>query len=288
MPAGSDISTALPPIAIALAGIDPAWPELARASPGTAAGLKDTLRTVSMLDVRWVQLDATHPAMRPRDLDRSARRDLAATLRRLELSCCGLDMFVPPEHFASTQNVDRAAAAVISAIELAADLAALSGGAVVARRAEGDTCVSLTLPPNPPSDVLASLASAAQRHGVRLADHGLPIGEQAQAPGPIGVGLDPAGCQGAGFDPVALASSLGDRLVSARLSDTSRTLGALRVAPASAQGRLDVLAYRVALMTSASAARLRAVVLDLRGVSPRESGLAGVIAGVLDAAVTGR
>lgn len=266
----TDTSFGLPPLSLALAGLDPAWPELVRTPAHTAAGLKDALRALSQLGPRFVQLDATHPAIRPRDLDRSARRDLAAHLRRLEFSCSGLDAFVPPEHLASTATVDRAVAAITGAIELAADLAALAGGAVVARRAEGDTAVSVTLPDKLPADVLASLTAAADLHGVRLADHALPIPDRAAQPsgGPIGIGLDPAGCHAANLDPVALASSLADRLVSARLSDTARSLGATRIAPGSPQGRLDLLAYAIALMTSPTP-RPRPLILDLRGVSPR-------------------
>src|SRR5690606_35381914 len=85
------------------------------------------------LGFRFIQLSATHPGLRPRELDQSARRDLLATLRRRERSPAGVDLWIPPEHFADAAQVDRAVAAAIAAIELAADL--------------GRVPLSLALPP---------------------------------------------------------------------------------------------------------------------------------------------
>ena len=57
------------------------------------------LARLSKLGFRHVQLDATQPGLRPRELDRSARRHLAATLRRPEDSPIGVDLWVPASHF---------------------------------------------------------------------------------------------------------------------------------------------------------------------------------------------
>jgi sugar phosphate isomerase/epimerase len=283
MPPGDASPFALPAPALALAGLDASWPELARASSGggrstsPAQALRDTLAALSAAGVRHVQLDATHAAIRPRDLDRSARRDLAALLRRLELSCSGLDIMVPPEHLAGPAHADRAVAAVCAAIALAGDLASLRGGAVVARRTHGDARVSLVLPDRPLPDVLTQISAAAELHGVLVADHRWPPGDTSAGSGgigPVGVGLDPATLLVQTQDPVAAVAQTASRLHAARLSDLARGLGAVRVAPGSGSGRLDVLAYRVALV---AAGFTSPPVLDLRAVAPSAGGLRAVL-----------
>jgi sugar phosphate isomerase/epimerase len=201
---------------------------------------------------RFIQLDATLAGIRPRELDRSARRDIAAILRRLQLNLSGVDLWIPPAHFVTPAHMDRAIEAVNSAADFAGELATLNAGA--------RPVVSLQLHPEVSPAVLESLASAADRSGVRIADHQWPRPELAPTIGPVGPGIDPAAIFMAGSDdPAASVSGLGLQIASARLSDVT---SAGRTKPGS--GRLDLLKYEIALSTAAYASPL---ILDLRGLT---------------------
>ena len=198
---------------------------------------------------RHVQLSAAQPGLRPRELDRSARRDLAATLRRRELGVAGIDAWIPPAHFLDAARVDRAVAMVIEAIELAGDL--------------GRCPVCLTLPADDSetgNPALASLVAAvvepAQRRGVELADHAIPVAAREG----IGVGVDPAAWLARDEDPAAAVSRHAGRLVSVRLCDllTSGLRGPIGDRQ---ERRLDVIAYKVAVSL---ACPQRPVVVDAR------------------------
>ena len=112
---------------------------------------RGALAAASRLGFRAVTISAARAGLRPRELDRSARRGLAAELRRLELHCTGIDLFLPREHYQRSEHVDRAIAAATGAIELADDLGADS--------------VFLRLPPadagEPADEVIAELSSVA-------------------------------------------------------------------------------------------------------------------------------
>ncbi len=248
-----------------------------------------------------VQLNAAFAGIRPRDLDRSARRDLAALLRRSELACSGLDLFIPPGHFKDPVHADRAVSAVLDAIELAADLARLASSGVVSPGGSGGVragggsgrVVSLILPAETPALSREALAERAETCGVRIADHAWP---PAPAQGPIGVGIDPALLLLCGEDPVAQVSRITagmpaaagtqdtsgthvrDRLVSARLCNASSTG---RVLLHDRAGRLDLLAYLIALVT---AGYPREVVLDLRGTPDPATGAQAAAEAWLNAA----
>lgn len=188
---------------------------------------------------RCVQLSATQPGLRPRDLDSSARRDLLAFLRRRELAVAGIDLWIPPEHFLRPDTVTRAVDALRDAAQLAGDL--------------GRCSISLTLPRPEAntdngmlSDVIESITSAAQQHGVAVADHAVPLRRGADEV--LGVGIDPAAWIAAGVDPAGGVTDAAHALVSARLSDLN-TAG-MRCPPGESGGRLDVTAYRVALSVS--------------------------------------
>lgn len=71
---------------------------------------------------KHLTLDATAPGFRPRQLDHSARRDLASAIRRAELSLAGVDCFVPTEHLEDAATRDRAASAILAAVELAGQI----------------------------------------------------------------------------------------------------------------------------------------------------------------------
>lgn len=111
-----------------------------------------------------VQLDATLPGLRARDLDRSARRDLVATLKRHGCRFSGIDLFIPPEHFALGEYADRAATAAIGAIDLLSDFSALGA-------AEGGV-VCLRLPASPQCAVILALAERSIERGVTIANFG--------------------------------------------------------------------------------------------------------------------
>jgi len=216
-----------------------------------------------------VQLNATTPGVRARDLDRSARRDLAATLRRADLRCSGLDFFIPPEHFVDPRTVDRAVTGLLSTIDLVADLSSLATGSVVSTQPNRTGVVSVVFPGSVPSEVLSTIAEKARARSVRVADNAWPAIElSAEAGETIAIGLDPAAILAKGDDPSLVAARTGSRLASARLADLAGGMAAGgRVAPGSIGGRLDVLAYFVALLTAGYS---EAVVLDLRGV-PRQA-----------------
>lgn len=216
------------------------------------------IEAVAAWGFRAVQLDAVLPGIRARDLDRSARRDLAALLRRQGLAFTGLDLFIPPVHFADPQRVDRALAAAASACELAADLARLAGNAHA-----GVVCT--TLPEAIDPRTLDALGAAADRTGVALADLSWPpasaVAERARPGGVgLGIGIDPAAVLMRGADPASAIAGLAVPVAAARLSDVS-AVG--RVVPGSPGGRLDVLGYAAALHTRGFAG---AVVADLRGL----------------------
>jgi len=219
-----------PPLAVTLA-------PLVAAATHDGDEMRSAMDCIAGLGFRFVQLSATHPGLRPRDLDQSARRDLLATLRRRELTISGVDVWIPPRHFLEAEHADRAVAAIHQAIELAADL--------------GRCPVSFTLPHSMNDDhagalkLLAEAVSAqADRFGVRLADHGVRLVQREGTL--IEVGIDPAAWIGQGDDPVKAVLANSTRLASARLCDLLTS--GLRGPIGDPQERqLDVQGYKVAL-----------------------------------------
>lgn len=132
------------------------------------------------LGYEQVQLDLTQPTLRPRELDGSARRDVAKTIVRSGLQLAGVDLFVPPADFLDAARVDRATSAVLAAIECGAEL---RSGCVV----------SLVLPAGLDVGVLQAIAAQAERFGVRVADHAWPARQIDDSIGhAVGIGIDPA------------------------------------------------------------------------------------------------
>lgn len=186
--------------------------------------------------LRGVQLSVTGTGMRPRDLGPSARRDLRATLTRLELVASGIDALVPGAHFLDPATAERALDAVEGACGLAGDL--------------GRVPVTVQLPAATDDasrvrrrDILTRLASAADRVGVSIADLG--GGDDAAWP-PVGVAVDPAAVLADGGDPANAVSRAGARLVAVRVVDLLRSgmRGPLGLA---GEARLDALAFRIAV-----------------------------------------
>ena len=220
------------------------------------AALRESVAMAAALGYRAVQLDATHPDARPRELDRSARRDLAALLRRNELELTGVDLWLPPEHLAGGDHLDRAIEAVVGAIAFVREMAGLLPTRPV---------VSVTLPKSPDADAMAAVHAAAEREGVSIANHAWP-------PPPAGaVGLDVALAIMAGVSPAKTVTTLGPRLAAVRLSDAGV---AGRVPVGSPGGRLDAAALAATLSISAPGAP---VVADARMLpDPREAARAAL------------
>ena len=232
-------------LAVSLAGL------IAPRTPTTALPrtVRDALDWAARTGFRGVALDATFPSIRPRDLDRSARRDLAASLRRAGLASAGIDLWIPPEHFDDARHVDRALAAAFGALELASDLASLT---------DGQRTVCMTLPPftTTPPVWRQTLDAEALRLGVRIADCAWPPTTTDPA-GPIGIGIDPALALAAGEDPARAVSRAGPALAMVRISDWN---GTARIPVG--RGRLHPVAFGVAVSTAGYAAF---AVTDLRG-----------------------
>ena len=239
----------------------------------TSATVRDAFALAAASRCEAVQVAATIPGLRPRELDRSARRDLAAAIRRAGLGFSGLDLIIPPEHFSQPEHQDRAVTAISQACELAAELSGLLPGLCGAS-------VSTVLDPATPLAVRKELAESASRSGCMLCELNWPTladrselgvppvgvlppppaGGPAISGSPYRCGLDPAALLMGGIDPVLAATRLGAALSHPRLSDVS-TVG--RIAPGGSGARLDLMGYRIAL---SAAGYSGPVVLDLRGV----------------------
>ncbi len=227
------------PLSLALAGVS---------SPTT---LREQIEWAANLGYRAVQLNGGAAGSRARELSRTGRRDVAAILRRHELICSGIDLWIPPSHFLESANADRAAEAVGDALVLAADLASLTPGQAV-------LCVSL------PSDaaaggIIAAVAERARTSGAILADSSWPQRWTAQG---VAACIDPATILLSGEISVSPAKALaltGPAAASVRLSDLGP---AGRVEPGT--GRLDLLAYLVAASTVSGGVT---PVVDLRGIA---------------------
>jgi sugar phosphate isomerase/epimerase len=217
----------MPPLAATLAplGEDP------------VAGL-EVLRAIGY---RAVQLSATQPGMRPRELDASSRRDLSVRLRRLEMRCAGLDLWIPPEHFANPVYADRALDAMKQAISLAADLGRVAVSTALPAQTEANAQLL--------RDIRAMISGAAAHAGVEIADHGSDAVKGAwegSAGDPMGVGIDPAMLLSIGEDPVLSVARCAKRLRAARIVDMLQS--GMRAPPCEADGaRLQLDEYVLAL-----------------------------------------
>lgn len=235
------------PLAVSLTGLQFPTHTVVDASP---RGLIAWAAAARRLRPDALVLDATLPGLRPRELDRSARRDLATIIRRSGLAFAGLDLFIPPQHFADPVHSDRALAAVLSSLELAADLARVAGLFATQLR----PWVTSDLGDSPNDELQSRISNAAHHVGTTFAALA-PAASPPSSPTPVGaVALDPAALILRGTDPVERALSLSASLAAPRVSDAAscvrRVLG---------QGQLDIIAYKAAI------ARAPAVAcLDLR------------------------
>lgn len=233
---------------------------VAMAGLGAAEGLaglppREVMAWISRIGARGVQLDASLAGLKPRELDGSGRREVTGVLRRLGLELSGIDLWIPPGHFASSDRVSRAVEAVEEAMVLAADLTRSGGG--LGRQ------VCVTLPRPIPEDVGQRLEARSVELGVILVDFGPAEGAR---PG-LGRGIDPAAVVMRGADPAQ--EVLRGGFTAARLSDAD---GVTRCAVG--EGRLDVLRYRVGL----EMAGVSWVVVDARQVGHVDRAVRGALA----------
>ncbi len=210
---------------------------------------RDQLAAIAAAGYRWVQINAAQAGFRPRELDASARRDLAASLSRSGLRLSGLDLFIAREDFENAAKIDRAMAAAVGAAELLRDMMTL-------RAADPGAAVSLVIGAGMAEST--SLAQYAEHIGVQFADHAAVPDDR------LSMGVDPALLLSAGVDPGKAVFERQTRLVAARLSDATLVgrceLGA---------GRLDILGYAMAL---AAVGFQNPIVADMRGLQqPHES-----------------
>lgn len=251
-------------LAVALGEIVRRYPT----SRGIAGGgtVRGALAVVAEAGLSWVQLDATLPGIRPRELDRRARKDLLALIARSNCRVAGLDLFIPRRDFTDPARIDRAMSAALAAVELAADL--------------GKVALSLGLPvKSMAEESRKTLVEAAEGRGVRLAVHAEDQLDDLLAWVAsvdlrcLGVGLDPAALLALGSDPVACVHRVATAraLVAARLDDfealgpsESADLARAGERRALGEGDLDLTVYRLGL----ELAHLPFAVLDLRGVDP--------------------
>jgi len=185
---------------------------------------------------------ATQPGFRPRDLDRSGRRDLVAGLRRHELTIGGVDAWIPPEHFVDANRVERARDALLQVIELAGDF--------------GRVPVSIRWPtpddgPTMDPGLCDELVGYAERFGVQLIDHAVPPAGRAN----LGVGVDTAAALSHSLDPATTIISSSP--ASVRLVDLD--IAGMRCPPGS--GRLDLVAVCAAISVLSPRP---GIVLDMR------------------------
>lgn len=254
------------PLSLSMWGVDQPAP----ADP--AATLRAAAALARNAGLAGLTLLGALPGLRARDLDRSARRDIAATLRREGLACAGIDLPIPPNHFADPAHVDRALAATRDALTLAADLAKLTD-------LRARPVVAILLPRPAPSGAVEAIERAADLAGCAAADLSWPLeggGDDPRANDPalrFGVALDPAAILLAGADPAAAVHAAGVRLVQARWSDAA---SGSRVAVGA--GRLDALAYRVAVELARPAGM---VVADVRGLEG--DGVAAAVGAIVSA-----
>jgi sugar phosphate isomerase/epimerase len=217
-------------------------PPLAATIEPLGADARESIAAVSAMGYRAVQLSATQPGMRPRELDAGDRRGLRGTLQRLGIVCGGVDLWIPPAHLTDPVHVDRAMSAIDGACGLAADM--------------GRCALCVALPEQLPAESWQAICATADRHGVRIADfcvRNLDASRHADAPPElVGTGIDPAALISAGIDPALHAASLGRRVAAARVVDLLAS--GMRGPPGEpAVARLDLPAFAAALALSGGA-----------------------------------
>ena len=235
-----------------MSGFQDPRPPAAATLGSLAADPRAGLMLAGRLGLRGVQLSSGQPGTRPRDLDRSGRRDLLATARRHELEISGIDVWIPLEAMLDPSTADQSAGELLAAIDLAGDL--------------GGVAVSLRLPATDEDEITTTLAAHAARLGVPLVDHAVPprgrgatrtdrtitptgllvpgeidpaeADSKVAASGSViegvGIGIDPPAWLVAGLDVLEGAAA---GVQSIRLADL--TPDGMRIPPGEPDGRID-------------------------------------------------
>lgn len=224
-----------------IASLTEALPPLAATIEPLGADPRACIAAAATLGYRAVQLSATQPGMRPRELDAGDRRGLRAALSRIGVACGGIDLWIPESHFTDPAHIDRAMSALDGACGLAADL--------------GRCVVCVSLPATMPGESWQAVAASADRHGVRIADFAVRQGSDASQPDVpqelVGSGIDPAALIAGGMEPAMHAASLGRRVAAARIVDLLAS--GMRGPPGEPSGaRLDLASFAAALALGGS------------------------------------
>ena len=225
--------------------------------------IRATLDALSAAKFNSIQLSAAQPGLRPRDLDTSGRRELAALLARNGLMLGGFDLLIPRKDWLDPATLDRAVAATLATLELAADLG------------RPPLCIALPID-ELADDVKTTLAAGADGRAVPLAIHAedqldsLATWLDAESQPMLGAAIDPAALLAQPADPADAVIQLAEHLKVARLDD---------FAPVSAggggrcplgQGDLDLLTYQAAISTLESTP---SIVVELRDLPDPIAGL---------------
>ena len=224
-------------------------------SGANAMPLREAFAWLSSAGYSAVQLSATDPLTRPRELSRSARSDLASALTRSELVCSGVDFFIPPAHFLDSAQLTRAMESLLAAVEFAAQLCRVP--------------VVAAIPVETATDVVAEIAATAAKLGSAVL---IPVASADSALIPAGLGacLDCAAALGLGQEPHAVVATLGNRLGGVRVVDLLRS-GMRGPIHEPRESRLDAMALRAVL----DVASFRGIpVMDARQWPDPRAGLA--------------
>lgn len=218
-----------------------------------------------------VTMSAAETGMRPRDLSRSARRDIAAQLRKGGVSCIGVELWIPQRHFAEGEHQQRAVDALTDAIRYAAEMSELTDGAAALHTSlplATDEDSSEQLPTVIHPCTRAVLDDAAS-HGVDVIDHGVfGTSDQGMSAG-CSIGIDCSLEVMRASDPVDKLLHHSSRVRSLRLSDA---VGGSRVRIGS--GDLDMFKL---IITWSTLREKPALVIDLRGIESPEIALTATI-----------
>lgn len=223
-----------------------------------AFDIRSAIAAIADAGFQSAQLSAALPGLRPRELSQRARKDVLATLGRKGLALGGIDLMIPHNDWLKDATQDKALAATLATIELAADL--------------GQTTLALTLPvENLPDDITNELIIAADGRNVPLAvhaEHNLPALKTwlARFDTPaLGAAIDPAALLGEDEDPINAVIDLASRVRAARLDDWRTTSAAHQGGRCPlGTGALEVLMYRGALTACPG---LRNIVVELRNLT---------------------
>ena len=249
------------PLSVAMSGLDPA----AIGLPVRGRGARELIESIGRGVIRAVQLDLTMPGLRPRELDRSSRRDLAGLLRRVELGCSGFDVFLPPEHFLNSAHVDRAMSAVMGAIEFAGEFAGFSKGRETlgsAGRAIDPVCVRL--PDGMPGTLLSALIACGHKWGVDIADFAACRRDVDGESAAMLVGLDTAEVVARGEEIAVEVAGAGPSLAAVRWTNVLRGMPGVRCEPGDARGSVGAAELGALLSITGFGGY---VVVDVRGVA---------------------